>query len=48
MLTMRCGCLRWVERFGARLAAVSVKTLVFFWKLAQIDIVDHTGSQAAM
>ena len=37
VLTGRCGCLRWVERLGAGLAAVTVNRAVLIWKLTQVD-----------
>lgn len=45
MLTGRCGCLCWVERLGAGLAA-AVNAQVFFWELAQMNFVTMQGTDS--
>jgi len=37
VLAGRCGCLRWVD-LGFLSLAGAIKMPVFFWKLAQMDI----------
>ncbi len=36
VLTLRCGCARWIELFGAGLAAVAVNRVALIWKLARM------------
>ena len=45
VLAGRCGCLCWVERLGAGLAAATVNA-VFFWKLARIKFLTIQGTDS--
>ena len=38
MLTLRRGCLRWVELLGAGLAAVAVNAVALICKLVRMDL----------
>ena len=43
VLTLRCGCPRWVQLLGAGLAVVAVDTEALIWELVWMDFLTLRG-----